>query len=198
MEQETTKPIYRVIIAGSRDFSDYNILREQCNAVLADKSQTHQIIIVSGAARGADRLGEQYAAERGYAISRKPADWNKYGRAAGPIRNEEMAKEADALIAFWDGESRGTKNMIELASKHHLESIIIWSQMTKLQTMTGIKDIADKLTQMSVGQVNELAMIKDLGEQVRAREREASNPSSTSPWWAAMAAKRHRRNLKRK
>ena len=65
---------------------------------------------------GADALGERYAAERGYLLRRFPADWKQYGRAAGVRRNKEMAQNADALIAFWDGISRGTKNMIEEAT----------------------------------------------------------------------------------
>ena len=60
-------------------------------------------------------MGERYAHERGYAVEKYHADWNRDGKAAGPIRNTQMAKVADALIAFWDGNSRGTQNMIDLA-----------------------------------------------------------------------------------
>jgi len=76
---------------------------------------------VSGTARGADQLGERYAKERGYFIQRFPADWNAYGKAAGYIRNRKMAEYADALIAFWDGKSRGTLNMISLAKECGLQ-----------------------------------------------------------------------------
>lgn len=72
-------------------------------------------------AQGADRLGERYGKERGYSIRYFPADWDGKGRSAGFIRNEEMAKNADALVAFWDGQSRGTKHMIETAKKHKLD-----------------------------------------------------------------------------
>lgn len=106
---------FRVIIAGTRDFSDYQFLRQKCDAILSSKRQDSNIVIISGTARGADRLGEQYARERGYKIERYPADWDNDGHAAGPIRNARMADNADALIAFWDGRSRGTKNMIETA-----------------------------------------------------------------------------------
>ncbi len=108
-------PPYRVIIAGSREFGDYALLCEKCDGLLCQKQGTHQIIIISGTARGADQLGERYAHERGYAVEKYPADWNRDGKAAGPIRNAQMAKVADALIAFWDGNSRGTQNMIDLA-----------------------------------------------------------------------------------
>ena len=115
MESVTSTPLYRVIIAGSRDFDDYGMLSKHCDRLLSQKLATHQIVIISGAARGADTLGEKYAHERGYAIEKYPADWKRDGKAAGPIRNAQMAKVADALIAFWDGNSRGTQNMIDLA-----------------------------------------------------------------------------------
>ena len=83
------------------------------------------IEIVSGAYyRGAGKLGEQYAKERGYKITRFPADRKRFGRAAGPKRNEQMANYADALIAFWDEKSRGTKNMIDLAKIKNLIILI--------------------------------------------------------------------------
>lgn len=83
-------------------------------------------------ARGADLLGEKYAVERGYHVDRYPADWNGLGKRAGYIRNEQMARNADALVAFWDGQSRGTKHMIDLASRYGLKIRIIggkqWSE----------------------------------------------------------------------
>lgn len=106
---------FRVIIAGGRDFNDYPLLKAKCDNILAEKTATHRIIVVSGAAKGADSLGEQYAREKGYTIEQYPADWNTHGRAAGPIRNAQMANSADALIAFWDGQSKGTKSMINIA-----------------------------------------------------------------------------------
>ena len=118
-EDNLANPDFRVIVAGSRDFDDYDLLREKCDALLARKTDKN-IIIVSGTARGADQLGERYARERGYQIERYPADWNNDGKAAGPIRNAKMADNADALIAFWDGESRGTQNMIDEATRKGL------------------------------------------------------------------------------
>lgn len=116
---------FRVIIAGSRDFSDYGLLQQKCDDLLSAKRQSREIVIVSGTARGADQLGERYARERGYKIQRFPADWDRDGKAAGPIRNAKMAANADALIAFWDGESRGTKNMIATAGRRGLDVRII-------------------------------------------------------------------------
>lgn len=112
----------RVIIAGSRDFTDYELLKKVCDEHFSDDDT---ITIISGTARGADQLGERYATEKGYAIERFPAEWDKYGKSAGYRRNEEMARVADMLIAFWDGESRGTKHMIDLAYKYKLK-LLVW------------------------------------------------------------------------
>lgn len=76
--------------------------------------------VVSGCAQGADAHGETVARSMGIPVSRFPADWKQYGKSAGIRRNAQMAEYADALIAVWDGESRGTKNMIELASARGL------------------------------------------------------------------------------
>ena len=103
-----TKNTFRVIIAGGRDFNDYPLLKQKCDSFLGNKSKECQVIIVSGTARGADQLGERYAVEKGFPILRFPADWLQYGKAAGPIRNRQMTDNADALIAFWDGQSKGT------------------------------------------------------------------------------------------
>lgn len=108
---------FRVIIAGSRTFNDYSILKKFCDHVLQNKCG---IIIVSGKAKGTDTLGEKYAKEKNYPIAEFPADWESYGKSAGYIRNEEMAKYADALIAFWDQKSKGTKHMIDLAKKYSI------------------------------------------------------------------------------
>lgn len=117
----------RVIIAGGRDFTDYHKLKTHMNCLLQllDKSQVE---IISGGAKGADSLGERYAREFGYKLKRFPADWNKYGKAAGPIRNKEMALYAaeakGVLVAFWDGSSRGTYDMITRAEEYGLEVYI--------------------------------------------------------------------------
>jgi hypothetical protein len=108
----------KVIIAGSLTFRDYDVLTKKCDFYL--KNQT-EIEIVSGNAPGSDSLGEKYAFSRGYKVTRFPADWKQYGKAAVYIRNEEMAKYADALIAFWDGISKGTEHMITLAKKYNLK-----------------------------------------------------------------------------
>ncbi len=115
---------YRVIIAGCRDFADYKLLKERCDHYLQNQ-KPEDIVIVSGHASGADALGERYAQERGLQLETYPADWKTHGRAADPIRNAQMASVAHALIAFWDGKSRGTKNMIDTATKRGLQVAVV-------------------------------------------------------------------------
>lgn len=116
--------MFRVIVAGGRDFNNYALLRDKLDYALRNKV-SEGITIVSGAAKGADILGEKYAKERGYEIDSHPAKWDEFGKSAGYIRNKEMAQNADALMAFWDGKSRGTKHMIDLANKQGLKVIVI-------------------------------------------------------------------------
>lgn len=111
---------FKVIIAGSRGFSNYKLLREQCNKFLREKRKISNIIIVSGHARGADFYGEKYAQDEGFDLEIYPAQWDKFGKRAGYRRNEQMAEVADALIAFWDGSSRGTKHMIDIMNEKNL------------------------------------------------------------------------------
>jgi len=81
----------------------------------------HEIEIVCGGCSGADQMAEEYASMIGLKSKVFMADWDKHGKAAGPMRNAEMAVYSDYLIAFWDGSSRGTKNMIGLARKGGLK-----------------------------------------------------------------------------
>jgi len=100
------------IIAGSRNFCDYECLAR----VMARVSQEVDVTcVISGCARGADTLGEEWANKRGLPVMRYPADWGKYGRAAGPRRNAEMAEVGDVLVAFLSEGSRGTADMIHRA-----------------------------------------------------------------------------------
>lgn len=115
--------MFRVIVAGSRDFENYELLKAKMDYLLSDTDEPIQI--VCGLARGADRLGQRYARERGFEIRYFPANWDAYGKRAGYLRNEQMAQNADALAAFWDGKSRGTKHMIDLAKQYGLKIRII-------------------------------------------------------------------------
>lgn len=111
--------MFRVIIAGSRNFSNYPMLKSYADYMLSNVKD--DILILCGQAAGADTLGERYANEKGYQLQYFPADWKKYGKSAGFRRNVDMAQNADALIAFWDGKSHGTKHMIAVAQKYHLK-----------------------------------------------------------------------------
>lgn len=100
----------RVIIAGSRDIDDIFEVLEAIK--LSGFTITR---VVCGKAKGIDTLGEEYAIFNDIPVDYWPANWQLHGKAAGAIRNEQMARNADALIAVWDGRSPGTKNMIKIA-----------------------------------------------------------------------------------
>lgn len=109
----------KVIIAGSRTIIEPLKLQGAIQ-----KSEFDITEVVSGAARGADALGELYAIEHKIPLKRFPANWAKHGKSAGYQRNALMADYADGLIALWDGKSRGTKHMIDLAKKSGLEVFV--------------------------------------------------------------------------
>lgn len=116
-------PPVSIIVAGTRTFNDYELLSAWLNTM---RIFYGKIRIVSGGADGADTLAIKYAKRHLIPKIVLKADWNKHGRAAGPIRNREMAEEASVLVAFWDGQSRGTKNMIEEAIKRGLQTHIVY------------------------------------------------------------------------
>lgn len=110
----------KTIIAGSRTITDWALLYVAINwARVAEGIEVTEVI--SGNARGVDQLGELYAEKYNLPLHKYPADWKTYGKSAGMIRNKEMLQTAEALIAIWDGNSRGTKNMIEIAKKAGLK-----------------------------------------------------------------------------
>jgi hypothetical protein len=100
----------KTIIAGSRNITDYDVVAYGCSVIPWRITE-----VVSGCARGADYLGLEWAQEFDLPVRKFPANWNKYGKAAGYYRNREMAKYAKACIVFWDGESKGSKHMIDIA-----------------------------------------------------------------------------------
>ena len=110
--------INRIVVAGCRDYNNYEQAKEYIDFCISNIRKENKIIIVSGGARGADALGERYAKENRFEIERYLADWDTYGKSAGPKRNEKMAQVSDYVICFWDGKSRGTKSMIEYAKKY--------------------------------------------------------------------------------
>ena len=116
---------FKVIIAGGRDFNDYDKLYERCRHYLSSYFHTSKLVcqpvlVISGTAKGADQLGERFAMNTSCLLKSMPAQWKEFGKSAGYKRNVQMAENADALIAFWDGKSRGTKHMIDIAKQKKL------------------------------------------------------------------------------
>ncbi len=110
----------KVIIAGSRDLTDYS---EITKAITNSKFKITEV--VSGAARGVDKMGERWARENGVSCKQFPADWKGQSKQAGYLRNVRMADYADALIALWDGKSKGTRHMINIARRKKLW-VYVW------------------------------------------------------------------------
>ncbi len=111
------KETKRIVIAGSRNYNNYNEAKAYIDFCISNIRNEYNIIVISGGAKGADTLGERYANENGFTIERYLPDWRQHGKKAGPIRNREMAEVADYVICFWDGRSRGTKSMIEYSKQ---------------------------------------------------------------------------------
>ena len=107
----------KLIIAGSRTATDYQDLLDAIKYFGLAQDITE---IVSGTAKGADTLGERYAKENKIKLTRMPADWDTYGKSAGPIRNGKMVEYSEGLLALWDKKSKGTKNCVELAEESNL------------------------------------------------------------------------------
>lgn len=104
----------KIAIVGSRWYAEYDVIKEY---VLKKIDINEVECVISGGANGVDRLAEKFAKEFGLKMTVFLPDWNKHGKAAGPIRNKDIVKNADVVFAFWDGQSRGTKSSIELAEK---------------------------------------------------------------------------------
>lgn len=109
------------MVIGSRTFKDYNLMCEKLDNLLKNHKN---VVIVSGGASGADSLAERYAKERGFELKVFPAEWNKFGNAAGYIRNRQMhefiaKQDKRGVVAFWDGKSKGTVHSFELAKTYN-------------------------------------------------------------------------------
>lgn len=115
---------YRMIVAGGRDYSNQNVVNYYIDRVkdVCD-SRGLNLVIVCGMATGADTLGRNYAISNGLEVLEFPANWNRYGKSAGYIRNKEMGDVADSAIVFWDGRSKGSKLMIDIM--HELKKPVV-------------------------------------------------------------------------
>ena len=108
----------KTIIAGSRTIENYNLIKEatrDCGWKITE--------VVCGMAKGVDSLGMRWAQEKKIPVAQFPAKWTEFGTRAGYLRNVEMSKYADCLILIWDGESRGSKMMKDIAEKKGMK---IW------------------------------------------------------------------------
>jgi hypothetical protein len=119
--QEQIKML-KVIVAGGRDFQNYDLLSEKLNKLFSKRAD---VVIISGMAKGADSLAVKYAEEHKLRVSEFPAQWQKHGNSSGFRRNVEMARFADACVCFWDGKSVGTKHMIDTAKRMNLNVRVI-------------------------------------------------------------------------
>lgn len=119
------KKMYKIIIAGGRDFNDISLVNNTLGAILPNGTRAEDVQIISGGARGADKLGEQVARDNNTNLAIFPAQWDLHGKSAGYKRNELMAANADILVAFWDGKSRGTNHMINIATDRGLQVHVV-------------------------------------------------------------------------
>lgn len=120
-----TEKFKKIIIAGSRSFyteEHFKLLESRMDQFILSFGLPDEI--VSGGARGADRLGERYARENKIKIVQFLPDWNGLGKRAGMVRNQDMGNYADTAVIFWDGQSSGTKHMMEFAMKRGLEVMV--------------------------------------------------------------------------
>jgi hypothetical protein len=126
---------FRIIIAGSRDMTDYDFLEAKMDNILANVKDKYDITVISGHCVdkdgnpcGADHLGELYANKRGYDLEMYPANFKRYGKPGGPIRNRKMAKlKINAAVVFYNGFSKGSKDMVTVCKefKIPLREVII-------------------------------------------------------------------------
>jgi hypothetical protein len=116
-ECQSTEPPFKLIVAGGRDYTDYEHLSRVLFAMADVEFADKEVSIVSGMARGADRLAVRFAKDNYVDLHEFPADWHQYGKRAGFMRNAQMGDFADGLLAFWDGQSKGTAQMISYMKK---------------------------------------------------------------------------------
>lgn len=109
-----------VAVVGSRSFNDYDYMKEMLEQYDIEE-------VVSGGCRyGADKLAERYADEKDLILTILPADWNNLGKKAGFVRNVDIVKRSDMVIAFWDGKSKGTKHTIDIAKKQNKRVVVYY------------------------------------------------------------------------
>jgi hypothetical protein len=121
-----------VAVVGSRNFSDLELVRKYVASLAYHDDRA---IIVTGGARGVDEAAEATALDYSLLVQVIKPDWERHGKAAGPIRNEQIVRVSDEVVAFWDGKSRGTKSTIELTRKARKPLTIFFEDGRKVREM---------------------------------------------------------------
>jgi hypothetical protein len=137
----------KLIIAGSRTLTRYEWL---VDAILQSGFKPREI--VSGGARGPDKLGERYAAEMGIQVKLFPAQWDKFGKSAGYRRNAEMGDYADALLILYDGVSKGSKHMFEYMHKIRKYNVFVYDVSSQTVTSYSARYKEGIWTPLSIAQ----------------------------------------------
>lgn len=120
-----SKPVYYLIVAGDRDYTDCDRIVQELFALTSNELKEFQVEIIHGAARGADQQADLAARRLNLTRHPCPAEWDKHGKSAGPIRNRKMAAVAHGLLAFWDGQSKGTEDIIQVMKQQKKDVRII-------------------------------------------------------------------------
>lgn len=114
-----------LLVCGSRTITDKNWIFSQIEKYYHENFENFDIILIEGAARGVDLISKSYAIEKGWKVEEYPAEWDKYGKSAGYIRNDVMVKKADAVLILWDGTSKGTKHDIDLCQRYGKQHLVV-------------------------------------------------------------------------
>ena len=114
-----------IVICGSRHFTDYSVLSSALDYFLLDFPKD-EICIVSGGCRGADSLALRYAQDHSISFLKFPADWKRFGKSAGVVRNFQMLEIADICFGFHDGVSRGTAHMLRISRKKNIRTEVYY------------------------------------------------------------------------
>lgn len=116
----------KLLVCGSRTITNVSWIFSEIEKYISESNlQYSDIHIIEGSAKGVDKIAKQFADDRNIPVIEMPADWKSYGRAAGPIRNEQMVRLCDQCLILWDGKSRGTKNDIDLCDKYNKSNKIV-------------------------------------------------------------------------
>lgn len=116
----------KLLVCGSRTITNVSWIFSEIEKYISESNlQYSDIHIIEGSAKGVDKIAKQFADDRNIPVIEMPADWKSYGRAAGPIRNEQMVRLCDQCLILWDGKSHGTKNDIDLCDKYNKSNKIV-------------------------------------------------------------------------